>query len=360
MRIVDIQNNTPPHQQRDSNFELLRLLSMMMILALHANHQSLGEPTTAAAIASPLQMFARELIQQLCVVGVNVFVLISGWFGIRPKRSSFFSLMFQVVFYSVGLFVVMYALGERLPFLKTIQLFWFGAGYWFVPAYIMLYALSPVLNSFIEHAERSTIKTFIIIFYSLQLLYGWAFDDFANFDGGYSAISFVGLYILARYLRIYRPSYTGYSKGKLLAIYLGVCVLGGLISLGSLLSGVGFLAEHFFGKMQIYTSPFVIIPSVSLILLFDKIQIQSKIINWLAVSCFAIYLIHQHWMVRPYFWEVCRYVFNNYSGLSYFLVIIPFLLAVGLACILFDKLRIVCWSAIENKCFSDKKNRNKK
>ena len=328
---------------------------MMMILVLHANHQSLGYPTAAEAIANPLHMFIRELIHQFCVVGVNVFVLISGWFGIRPQKRSLFSLLFQVMFYSIGLLGLMSALGERLPFLKTIQLLWLGAGYWFVPAYVILYAISPILNSFIEHSEKNTIRTFIIIFFSLQILYGWAFDDFANFDGGYSAISFIGLYILARYLRIYRPAITKWSKRKLIIVYFNVCLFGGLITLASLLSGVSFLAEHVFGKMHIYTSPFVIIPSVVLILLFDKIQIQSKIINWFAVSCFAIYLIHQHWMVRPYYCKVCAKIFENYSGLAYFGVIISFLISVGLGSILIDKLRIVCWSAIDNIYFNKKR-----
>lgn len=352
MRIAEINKNTPPsRQQRDSNFELLRLLSMMMILALHANQQSLGEPTAAVAMANPLQMFTRQFFQQLCEVGVNVFVLISGWFGIRPKKKSFCNLLFQVLFYSVGLFFIMYALGQRLPILKTVQLFWMGAGYWFVPAYIILFALSPVLNSFIEHSNQQTVKNFLIFFFSLELLYGWAFDDFANFDGGYSAISFVGLYLLARYLRVYQPSVTKWSKYKILSVFLVICLLGAMITELSLLCGIPFLAEHMFGKMQIYSSPFVIIPSVMMVLLFAKISVQSKMINWLASSCFAIYLIHQHLMVRPYYCKACANIFETYSGLAYWGVIILFLLAIALGCILIDKIRLACWRIIENKAF---------
>jgi len=352
MRIADINKNHPPsRQQRDSTFELLRLLSMMMILALHANQQSIGEPTVAAAIANPLQMFTRQFFQQLCEVGVNVFVLISGWFGIHPKKKSLCNLLFQVLFYSVALFIVTYAFGQRLPILKTIQLFWFGAGYWFVPAYIVLFALAPVLNSFIEHANQQSIRNFLIAFFSLELLYGWAFDDFANYDGGYSAISFVGLYLLARYLRVYQPSVTKWSKQKVISVFFVICLLGAVITELSLLSGVSFLAEHMFGKMHIYSSPFVIIPSVMMVLLFAKISIQSKMINWLASSCFAIYLIHQHLMVRPYYCEACANIFETYSGFAYWGLIILFLIAVGLGCILIDKIRVASWKIIEKKVF---------
>lgn len=324
---------------------------MLLILALHANNQSLGEPTASATLENPIQMFIRQLFQQLCEVGVDVFVLISGWFGIKPKMISFAKLVFQVMFYSVGLFIIMYSLGVRLPILRTIQLFWMGAGYWFVPAYILLFALSPVLNSFVEHSNQQSVRNFLIVFFSLELLYGWAFDDFANFDGGYSAISFVGLYLLARYLRVYQPSVTRWSKLKIISVFLVICLLGAVITEISLLSGIPFLAEHVFGKMHIYTSPFVIIPSVMMILFFSKMKVQSKIINWLAASCFAIFLIHAHLMVRPYYNMVCRNIFESFSGLSYFAIIISFLLLVAIGCILVDKLRIACWRAVENLLF---------
>lgn len=339
---------------RNSGFELLRLLSMLFILGLHANHQSLGEPTAAVATANPLQMFIREFFQQLCEVGVNVFVLISGWFGIRPKKSSFFNLIFQVLFYSVGLYILMYALGSRLPALKAIQVLWFGSGYWFVPAYIILYVLSPVLNAFIEKSEKNDIAKFLWVFFTLELIYGWAFDDFANFDGGYSTISFVGLYILARYLRIYQPSITKWSIGKMSLFYVVICFTGALITLVSLLSGIPFLAEHVYGKMLIYTSPFVVVPSVLLVLMFSKMEFTSKAINWLASSCFAIYLIHQHLMVRPYYIRACKQIFDNYNGLSYMGMIILFLLIVALASILVDKVRMLCWSGLKTKFLRNK------
>lgn len=356
-----IQNNkiTPPHpiyqginekeSNRESNYELLRLLSMVLILCLHANFQSLGEPTVTAATANPVQMFVRVFFQQICEVGVNVFVLISGWFGIRPKKSSFFNLIFQVFFYSVGLYLLMFLLGDRLPFLKTIQVLWFGSGYWFVPAYIILYVLSPVINSFIDNSDRSSIVKFLCLYFALELIYGWAFDDFANYDGGYSTISFVGLYVLARYLRIYKPSIMYWSKGRLMALYFIICSLGALITILSLLSGITFLAEHIYGKMLIYTSPFVVVPSLLLVLIFSKIEIKSKSINWLASSCFAIYLIHQHLMVRPYYNQACKHIFDNYSGFSYMGIIIIFILIVALASILIDKVRILCWSGLKTK-----------
>jgi len=275
--------------QRNSNIELLRLVSMLLIMALHANQQSLGGPTAEVTAADPVLMFWRQFAMQLSVCGVNVFVLISGWFGIRPKIKSFGSFVFQVLFYSCGLFAIMCLLGSRLPALNTLELLWFGSGYWFVPAYIFLYVLSPVLNAFVESADRICFKRLLITFFSMELLYGWAFDDFANLDGGYSALSFIGLYLLARYLRLYQPAITRWKKRELLLLYILFGLVGGSITLASLMCGIPFLAEHVFGKMQIYTSPMVIMPAVLVLLFFNQLDIKSKVVNWLASSCMLPY-----------------------------------------------------------------------
>lgn len=69
----------------------------------------------------------------------DVFVLISGWFGIKPSWKRFAEFMFQVAFFAVSgsLFAEMLgfpktrAAGEWLCLLL-------GWNYWFVKAYIIL------------------------------------------------------------------------------------------------------------------------------------------------------------------------------------------------------------------------------
>ena len=46
-----------------------------------------------------------------------------------------------------------------------------------------------------------------------------------------------------------------------------------------------------------YSSPFLLVNSILLFILFGRIRIQSRSINWMAKSSFAIYLIHAN---RPY------------------------------------------------------------
>ena len=70
---------------RNSNIELLRIIAMVMILGLHVNFLAIGQPSTQEIVSSPIQSFIRLFAEYACIVGVNVFVLISGWFGIHYK-----------------------------------------------------------------------------------------------------------------------------------------------------------------------------------------------------------------------------------------------------------------------------------
>ena len=90
---------------RNSNIELLRIIAMIMILGLHVNFLAIGEPSTEDIVSLPLLSFIRVFIEQICIVGVNVFVLISGWFGINSKPKGIVQFLFQSLFFSLIIFI---------------------------------------------------------------------------------------------------------------------------------------------------------------------------------------------------------------------------------------------------------------
>ena len=59
---------------------------MLLIVLVHANYFSLGFIDSNDVRTNPLPSFVKIFFEQLCVVGVNVFVLISGWFGIKRDK----------------------------------------------------------------------------------------------------------------------------------------------------------------------------------------------------------------------------------------------------------------------------------
>ena len=78
---------------RSSNIELLRLVVTMFVLILHCNGWLLNDfyKLTWESGDTAAQIF-RPLVQAVTVVAVNVFILISGFFFIKPKCKSLVNL----------------------------------------------------------------------------------------------------------------------------------------------------------------------------------------------------------------------------------------------------------------------------
>ena len=55
-------------KQRDSNIELLRIICMIMILAIHANFFSTGPLTIAEANSEPITSILRSFAHAFCVL----------------------------------------------------------------------------------------------------------------------------------------------------------------------------------------------------------------------------------------------------------------------------------------------------
>ena len=77
--------------------ELLRIVAMFLVLVVHADFFSLGTPTQELCQTMPLFAWGQFVVQSIAVVCVNVFVLLSGWFAIRPKWKSFLNFIFQCI-----------------------------------------------------------------------------------------------------------------------------------------------------------------------------------------------------------------------------------------------------------------------
>lgn len=322
---------------RDSNFELLRIVAMMLVMLVHANYLSLGTVTQAELHATPWTGFVRIVCEQLCIVSVNLFVLLSGWFGIRPTVKKFASLLFQILFIGLVTVELCRVSGVEVPARAFNDLLYFGASYWFVPAYMILFCIAPVLNSFAEHASKREFAGVLAAFFALQMLFGWLTYDYGHFARGYSAMSFVGLYLLAQFVRRHGERLRSLKWWQHLAFYLLFTAIPVAIST----FGIWTKGKELGATM--YSSLFVVAASMSLFLVFDKMRFESKAVNWLASSAFAIYLVHQ----APGAFDLYQKVFSTAYAELHGAWFIPFTLAatlaIGLGAILLDKVRIVAW-----------------
>lgn len=318
---------------RQSGIELLRLVAMLMILLLHANFLSLGKPEAQSIQIDPGNSFFRILAEHFCIVAVNVYVFISGWFGIHPKIESALNLITQVITYSL-LGIAICIFWSKLPISKSLitEVLVIGKNYWFVVSYLLLYIMSPVLNAFIENSNKVQIKMFLIAFFVFEFIYGWIFN-LAGFAKGYSTISFIGLYILARYLRIFGSIFDCFSISFCIKMYSIISLFMTVLVYSQLYYWGKFIV---FGRYLIdYNCPFVVISSLFLFFAFQKFKFSNHSINYLSSSAFAIYLIHTNPHLWP-FYKKCVEILNASLG---FWGIFTFALFVMLICILIDIIR---------------------
>lgn len=331
--------------QRQSNMEILRILAMFLVLLYHSVFLK-GEITNGTNSFHSINQLPNLFLYAISSVCVNTFVLISGWFGIHQKKERFLSLLFQISFY----FILGYAVGIAT---KTIpanghslfNLLTLSTEYWFVYAYLGLYLFAPILNTYIEKASQKDLLRIIIFFFILQTWYGWFRSQEAPFFyGGHSTISFVGLYLLARYIKSY-VTWQAHKASTYLTLYVAISIFSTILCFTALFYGIS--TSYAFWIFQ-YISPFTIISSTALLLLFARLKIRpSHFINHVSLSAFAVYLIHTNNAFYPYMevglikirhWDCSQWVY--YLGLFALLVLIYS------SCTLIDQIRLLLWKRI--------------
>ncbi len=312
---------------------------MFLVLVVHADYFSLGAPTVEECTDNRIASLFRIGIESVCIVCVNVFVLISGWFGIHFKWKSLFSFLFQVFFFGclIYCFCIVF-LGSSINLKGIAECFQITQWNWFVKAYILLYFISPVLNEFCKNADRKSFVTVLCCFFAFQTIYGCS--GAAKFiEAGYSTISFIGLYLLAQFLHRYiAPTLAKIQKITLVTgggYILSVCVM----------TMIEYIIRRYSlpgaGLNYTYINPLVIIASCFLFLTFSlKPAFENRLLNWIASSSFAVFLLHTNVnLCRPYFCEFVRKIYSLMSGPLSVLVIFVFLVLVFVLAILLDQFR---------------------
>lgn len=323
---------------RKSNIELLRVIAMLMILVLHTRYDGILSVYDGIIDASHIMRFLFEAIS---IVGVNVFILISGYFGIHLKRKSIFNLLFQIYFFGiVGLLGWMAIQGtwhvETRYFFKA--LFPVSQTIWFIPSYVILMLFSPILNAFCDKYTTRQIAILTLVIYVLSYFWQVVFQNVLSGFGGYSWGWFVLLYLTGRVIRKYTDKHEYKSLNYLYGyIFLTLGVVG--LALIQNIYPVGK------SLMWSYDFPLIFISSICLFMYFVKIEIgHVKLINWLAASSFAVLLFH----VAPFasYNKIIKFIFDNYSGIFCLSLTALSVVAYYLIAVFVDQIRIYIFKRI--------------
>ncbi|SFG53462.1 Surface polysaccharide O-acyltransferase, integral membrane enzyme [Prevotella sp. KH2C16] len=287
-----------------------------------------------------------NLISSISIVCVNIFVLISGYWGIKFKGKSLLKLLFQVIFLSLFVYGVLCATGYATVCLERLYHCTFGifSMYWFVWAYLLLFVLAPVLNAFIENKTQKEVELFLFAYYAFAtFIYFTTQIDFI-FYKGFHTIAFIGLYLLGRYIHVYNPKWTQLSiKNDFMIFLIGVVLAFAiLLIMGNLGAGRDIVAQ----KCGNYISPTTMVSSVFLFLAFTKFKFYSRIINWFASSAFAVYILHQQFDAKALYFDFVSSIYNMMPPTIFWPLIIVVLIILFVVFAMIDKIRAYVYNRL--------------
>lgn len=278
--------------------------------------------------------------------GSVVFVLISGWFGIKLSLQRVLGIYFPLLFYTVFIFIFAshYDLHRHevfpILFLKD------GNNLWFIQPYLFLCILSPFINRLIERFYRKDYLYLLLALSLFVFIFGWI-GNYTIAKDGKTTLCFVFLYVIGRFLRSEESFIKNMSKSRL-KLEIAIFVIGILIFVGKY-SGNDLLSK-ISGAFFSYNSPGLIMLSIFILLLFSTYSFHSKILNYLSKSSFAIYLIASNPTVEFYIYKLSAKLYAmTGSYLLFTLELVGLVSTICIACIIID---IVVRNIIMNPCIN--------
>lgn len=302
--------------KRNVGIDLLRIVSMCMIIVIHMN----GYGKASEMIdAFSFKYFLLQGITFFVTCSVNIYAMISGFVGGGSKVvfgnsiRKFRKLWFQVFFYSIFLtqiFKIMYPVQiSRRQMIESV----FPAmsmQYWYFTFYIPIIFLAPYLNQMVSYMDIVIMRKFIALLFLTFSVVPWIFQtDWFGLDGGFSVFWLIILYTFGLWLK--RESEMADSplarcrKSWLLFSLTGLIVVQVFLRyvldrLGEV-SGMGSELMHAFNS---YTSPLIVLEACMMVLLFERLKFHgAKKLAWiseLGAASFGVYLIHDNRFVREY------------------------------------------------------------
>lgn len=343
---------------RNYSIDLLRIISMFMIMILHCNsHGGVLAMQTGYDTSSIFFHF----LECLSIVSVNTFVLISGYYlsAQKIRLSRVLKVMTTTWFYAWIWLLICILLGVEIgkaTIIKNIAPLSY-ATYWFVSLYIGMFLCAPFLNIDINNMTKRQhgilVLMLIAIFSVLPSITPFS-DTFGLKSSGLNLPWFIVLYIIAAYIQKY-----GFLKMKpwhWLAGYLGLSVILLFIWLTiSKILGISDYTDEWKGGINFYyfgyNTIFVLLSSVCLFRFFLEIKIGNKrvctIIKTIAPLMIGVYLIHDNRLGRQFVWQA----FSNLGSSNFVntLYILGYILVLFVLCVNIEWLRTKVFLLLEKR-----------
>ena len=290
------------NRKRNSSIELLRIIAILLIISCHFSTHGLFRFDYVFG----MDYLYMNLLTMGGDLGVDIFVLISGYFLINDKKENgrrIFDFWIEVFFYSVLIYLLVCIFGfEQFSAKELIKNFLPIAfnRWWFAGTYFVLLVLHPYLNVLLHGIEKKQYERMLVIL----VLFWSIIPTFLRSDfNGNTLLWFITLYFISAYIRLY-PSEKKPNLKKYLILFVTFTIIPYVIrnlhNLGLPIPYISVLSGYIYTRQSVFT----LLRAMCLFLFFVKKEaFFHPLINKVASATFAIYLLHDSDYIRPILWQ---------------------------------------------------------
>ncbi len=325
--------------KRNSNIELLRIISILLIIISHYSVHS-------SVITNNLPMGFNRLLFENAVlgnIGVIIFILITGYYLIsneKPfKLKKFLNLYLEVLFYSSIFYFIFILLGrEKITVLGLLHnlIPISHVSYWFMSVYLIMYLFSFYINKFLNSLNREEHFRFILISLIILTIGSITYSLYYINE----LVQFIIFYSIGGYLKKYPDNKLNQTKKNYIILFITIILLILSTILIDLLSKkhaiyIG-LSSYYYSRNSILSILFSI--SIFNIFILRK-EKSNKIINFISQYVLGVYLISDNNYVRSILWtELLNVPKYAYSKLLIFHLLFS-VIVVFVVCIFIEFIR---------------------
>lgn len=265
--------------RRESNLELARVLAMSAIMLHHFLIHALRLQEIDGALYLNLNMFV--------FFGVDVFFLITGFFGIRLSLVRVVKFIVLIAFFDAVNVAMTLAAGEHLGATYLLQLVAFPVShsrYWFMQVYLLVMLMSPFLNASLAQMRLPALRSAVLLLSCAM----WYSCTIGFNESGRGACFLLGLYlyIVGGWLRRDIDLFSRWSARRYFLLALAILVIA-LVPLNAC------ILLDFYGRGGIlnYTGVFMTLASCAILLGCVRLSFRSALVNRLGFASVGCYLL---------------------------------------------------------------------
>ncbi len=334
---------TKTKKTRETNLELLRIVSMFLIIVHHCIIHGGGYAHTEGS---------NRIISYALIpggkLGFTAFLALSTWFLVDQtfRATRFLKVYLEVLFYSVLFTGVSAIFGATLKINQWISVFLpiNGNIHGFASTYLVFYLLIPFLNKAARHINRKQ-TLFLVCLLAYVQVGSYLIGQFAKYYPPFrSEITlFVLFYFISLYLKRYLPLKEENRKKTLAVSSIIFLFCWAFVFVTWILSdyestnGIHRFLSSFCGDES---SVIFIVGGYAMFFFFKSLKMPHvRWVNYLAKTMFGILLIHDHNFFRYVLWPQIIHAASWYNSPWFLLIVLVVSLAVFLACAAIDLFR---------------------